>query len=104
MPSKQRITAPLDASNLVALNEKELRAGLLDDISGVFGASAFLNVADLVNGESVASALKRALQQNLTRVVDLFHEWDEDRNGKISKSECVASRVLLNHGTPRMHP
>lgn len=79
--------APLDAGDLVSLNETSLRTGLLENISGVFGASAFLSADDLSDGKSVASALKEALQQQLTRVIDLFHEWDEDKNGKVSKKE-----------------
>ena len=85
-----REAAALAAGDLVSLNEHTLRTALAEDVSGVFGASAFLQVSDLKDGESVASALKQALQIQLTRVVDLFREWDENKDGMVSKKECVA--------------
>ena len=33
------------------------------------------------------AALKRALHNNLSRVTDLFHSWDYDGNGQVSKQE-----------------
>jgi hypothetical protein len=84
--------AALAAGDIVALNEHTLRTRLAEDVSGVFGGSAFIHVSDLKDGESVASALKQALQQQLTRVIDLFKEWDANKDGKISKKECAAQR------------
>ena len=84
--------AALAAGDIVALNEHTLRTKLAEDVSGVFGGSAFIHVSDLKDGESVASALKQALQQQLTRVIDLFKEWDANKDGKISKKECAAQR------------
>ena len=69
--------ATLAAGDLISLNKSELRGGqLLDNISGVFGANAFLSCDDVQSGETVAQALKAALQAQLARAVDLFHEWD----------------------------
>ena len=75
---------------LVSLNETALRSGLMDNISGVFGGNAFLSADDVKSGETISEALKGALRAQLTRVIDLFHEWDENSDGYVSKREVRA--------------
>ena len=41
--------------------------------------------ASLVRGLSVESQLQRALEDCRARVIDLFHDWDEDGDGSVSK-------------------
>lgn len=75
-----------ESVNIVPLNATALRGGkLIEDVSGVFGAHAFLTLgAD--SGSSVQQ-LRDALGANLTRVIDLFHELDENGDGKVGKRE-----------------
>ena len=43
----------------------------------------------------VRVALRDSLSKNATRVVDLFREWDEDGNGKVTKSEFRKALPML---------
>ena len=40
-------------------------------------------------------SLRDALMANSARVIDLFHEWDEDGNGMVSKDEFLRALPLL---------
>ena len=40
---------------------------------------------DETSEQSVAHQLRDALSKNAVRVVDLFREWDDDNNGKVSR-------------------
>ena len=93
------MTGP-SSRELVSLNETALRTGLIGDISGVFGGNAFLSASDIKSGETVVQALKAALSSQLTRVIDLFHEWDENSDGKVSKREFRRGLAMLLDRSP----
>ena len=89
--------APIE---MVSLNTKGLRGGkLVDDISGVFGSRAFLTL-DKNSDKTVASALRDALGSNLSRVIDLFHEWDTSPDGQLSRAEFVSGVQRLGLQAP----
>ena len=90
-----------DPGDLVSLNETALRGGLLlDNVSSVFGGNAFLSIDDLDDGQSITEALKKALNQHLTRVIDLFHEWDANGDGFISKGEFRRGLAMILDRVP----
>ena len=39
------------------------------------------------SGKSVAEQIRDALAKNFLRVIDLFHEWDDDGSGTVSREE-----------------
>ena len=87
-----------DRVEMVSLNTTSLRSGkLLDDISGVFGANAFLSL-DEASGATVGNQLRDALGLNLTRVIDLFREWDE--NGDVCTTTPEGSTVVSKTQVP----
>ena len=52
--------------------------------------------------EGVAQALRDALSNDATRIIELFKEWDEDRNGFVSKKEwCRHPRSTPTTAPPR---
>ena len=48
---------------------------------------------------SVQEALREALRQQSVKIMDLFEEWDEDKNGVVTKPEFRRAVVALgfNH-------
>ena len=48
--------------------------------------------------KGVAQALRDALSKDAMRIITLFKEWDEDRNGSVSKKEWW--RTAHPHPTP----
>ena len=77
----------------IAVNAKALRGGvLLDNISGIFGSEAPLS-ADAER--SVIEQLRDALSANMTRIIDLFREWDSNGDGQISHSEFRKALSML---------
>ena len=56
--------------------------------AGVTRREAHASDVDTSGGtEGVAQALRDALSNDATRIIELFKEWDEDRNGYVSKKE-----------------
>ena len=56
--------------------------------AGVTRREAHASDVDTTEGtEGVAQALRDALSNDATRIIELFKEWDEDRNGYVSKKE-----------------
>ena len=50
--------------------------------------------------KSVAEQLRDALSKSAARVIDLFREWDDDGNGKVSKKEFHKAMGLLQFNVP----
>ena len=50
--------------------------------------------------KSVAEQLRDALSKAAVRVIDLFREWDDDGNGKVSKREFHKAMGLLQFNVP----
>ena len=74
-------------AGLIVEQTHELRT-LDDAIRSQKGAALATTVKlDMASTKSVAEQLREALSNNLVRVVDLFHDWDEDENGMIDKNE-----------------
>ena len=48
----------------------------------------------------VSELLARALRKKLTRVIDLFREWDEDGNGSVTKKEFRKAMPMLGLEVP----
>ena len=49
----------------------------------------------------MVAALKKALRENATRIIDLFKEWDEDGDGNVSKKEFLKALPQLGPPGPR---
>ena len=80
---------------LVSLNAAALRGGILiNNISSVLGVDAVLNFGS-TNDTSISEQLRDALGRNLARVVDLFHEWDVDGDGLITRAEFRKALNML---------
>ena len=84
---------------LVSLNSTALRTELIDNISGVFGTGAFLSMEN-ATGESAGKVLRDALGANLARVIDLFHEMDENGDGTIGKAEFRRALARIVESPP----
>ena len=48
-----------------------------------------------VDSDEMVAALKKALKENATRIIDLFKEWDEDGDGNVSKKEFLKALPQL---------
>ena len=78
---------------VVSMNANALREGvLLNNISGVLGVGAQLKTD---GNRSVSEQVRDALADNLARVIDLFHEWDANGDGRIAKSEFRKALTVL---------
>ena len=50
---------------------------------------------------SVQQQIKHALQKHAVRVVDIFRDWDENNDGKVSKHEFARALQALGYEAPR---
>lgn len=73
--------------------------------AGVTRREAHASDVDTSGGtEGVAQALRDALSNDATRIIELFKEWDEDRNGYVSKKEwCREPRSMPTTAPPPPH-
>lgn len=74
-------------------NKVALRTGLTEGISGVLGAKT-----KLLTGEGappIVDQIRDALTKSLSRVIDLFREWDDDGSGSVSKVEFRRALPIL---------
>ena len=70
--------------SLVSLNQAALRGGTLQsDVSRVFGGKALLTPDQLTDSATVVQLLRDAIVEHRTRVIELFHEWDANHDGKV---------------------
>jgi hypothetical protein len=77
--------------SLAAKNAYALRTGPAEG-RGILGGSA------IVTGEGappIVDQLRDALHKNLSRVIDIFREWDEDGSGTVSKKEFGQALPML---------
>ena len=49
----------------------------------------------------IAEQLRDLLTDNAVRVIDLFRDWDDDRNGMIDKREFSKAMPALGFDAPR---
>jgi Ca2+-binding EF-hand superfamily protein len=78
---------------LQAKNKFALRKGPTEGISGVLGSQTKLLTGP--DAPPVVEQIRDALSANLTRVIDLFREWDDDGNGNVSKREFRLALPML---------
>ena len=79
---------------IVSMNAAALRGGvLLNNLSSVLGVGAELHADNA--SYTVSEQLRDALNSNLARVIDLFHEWDANSDGLISKGEFRKALMVL---------
>ena len=74
-------------------NKFALRTGPAENVSAALGSGT-----QIITGEGappILEQLTEALQKNLTRVIDLFREWDDDGNGQVSKAEFRLALPML---------
>ena len=86
----------LESSNLIATRGGKLTDG--GKLRGVVGS-----LSSTADAATIIADLKKALDQHLARVVDLFREWDEDGNGQVSKREFRRALSLLGLQADRVH-
>lgn len=87
--------------SLVSLNQAALRGGaLLPAMSSVFGGKALLTHDQLSDSATVIRLLRDAIIEHRTRVVELFHEWDSNGDGKVSREDFRRGLTMLVEGTP----
>ena len=55
-----------------------------------------------VDSDEMVAALKKALRENATRIIDLFKEWDEDGDGTVSKKEFRKAMPMLGLEVPAL--
>jgi hypothetical protein len=56
------------------------------------------------DAEDLRAQLREAMgHMALGRVIDVFHAWDTDDNGVISKSEFGKAMAVLGHGSHTLH-
>ena len=79
---------------LQSRNKIALRGGVLPaEVSGsALGSTKLLTGPD---APPIIDQLRDALQKNLSRVIDLFRDWDENGDGQISKVEFRRAMPLL---------
>ena len=98
------------ATAWLAQRESQLAGGVVR-VGGASGAGAGgvaskLRAIDLdetaqaLGGASYADQLREALVLQAVRVIDLFLEWDADRNGQVSKTEFRKAMPLLGLEAP----
>ena len=75
---------------LESKNKVALREGLQDGVSSLVGVAL-----DASSDVPIIEQLAVALSSNLGRVVDVFREWDDDANGRISRREFRQALPLL---------
>ena len=76
-----------------AKNKYALRVGLPQGVSGALGSKT-----KLLTGEGappILDQIRDALAKNLSRVINLFREWDDDGNGSVSKAEFRKGLSIL---------
>ena len=56
---------------------------------------------DEESDRSVAEQLREALSKNALRVIDLFHQWDENHDGAVSKKEFRRAMPMIGFDVPR---
>eukprot|EP00900_Chrysochromulina_parva_P009142 jgi/Chrpa1/18229/Chrysochromulina_OHIO_Genome00026140-RA len=52
-------------------------------------------------GESIPEQLRKILNENKVRLIDLFREWDDDGNGALDKKELRAAVAALGYDAPK---
>jgi len=86
-------------AGLLAENKIPLRAASGGRWGAALGTSFSLREGD---EEEMIAQLQQALHQSLVRVVDLFHDWDEDGDGFVSLTEFRQVLPLIGlHDVPR---
>ena len=63
-------------------------------------ASLMIPLRDVTNALPIAEQIKRALQLNATRVMDLFRSWDENGDGQVSCAEFHHAMAILGLEVP----
>ena len=53
------------------------------------------------NGESIQEQLRRILNENSIKLIDLFREWDDDGNGALDKKELRHAIAALGYKAPK---
>ena len=65
------------------------------------GKALGLTRLDATGDQPVGEQLRAALMHNFSRVVDLFRDWDDDRNGTVSRKEFRMVLPVLGLSVPR---
>ena len=97
-----------EAAGLQAVAKHKLRRAAGGCKGAVLGTGVKLDAAKLVpldstagvSSATLAAELRRVLQDNAVRVIDLFRQWDEDGDGTISKSEFARAVPALGIEAP----
>ena len=63
-------------------------------------ASLMIPLRGVTNALPIAEQIKRALQLNATRVMDLFRSWDENGDGQVSCAEFHHAMAILGLEVP----
>ena len=101
-------TADNDGDNM--LDFEEFCALVREREQGEFTEQTLRMRFDLLDGdksgkvdmrEYIQFALRDALARSSTRVLDLFREWDDDGNGKISRKEFARAIRALGFNAPK---
>ena len=79
----------------------ELRSGPSGKVGRTFSANVLEFKEGDAGGKSIQDQLRDALAANLTRVIDLFREWDDDGNGLIDKKEFRQALIGLGYSAPK---
>ena len=53
------------------------------------------------NGESIQEQLRRILNENSIKLIDLFREWDDDGNGALDKKELRQAVASMGYEAPK---
>jgi Ca2+-binding EF-hand superfamily protein len=97
-----------EAAGLQAVAKHKLRRTAGGRKGAVLGTGVKLDAAKLVpldstagvSSAALAAELRRVLQANAVRVIDLFRQWDEDGDGTISRSEFARAVPALGIEAP----
>ena len=59
------------------------------------GQGSVVKVLELRDSDNPVEALRKAMRKRMTRVIDVFRQWDEDGSGSISKKEFRRALPIL---------